>query len=737
MINIKSIGKPKDRSNVVAQYARSGGSRGGSVDWAEETEEKVTIVKPLEVTHGLTANAIETETLSVTGQAEFMDGAEFYDDIYVDGQADIDGWAYIYDGVETAVVNAQEVNVDTAHLETAYIPHAYIGDLTVDEASVFNADVDIIAPLTVSDKITSDSLHTNELYSNVEDYIKVKNDMLLDDADLGTFNFQSGLNGWNIDKLGDAEFQNLKVRGGLDVFLLTYNEMRATNGIMLVTDTDQIDAYRKEYDEDEEEWFYYFTTHDIPHMVVDDYLWLQYKTEATPNIRYGIFHVLSVDTENREICCESAGGMGSQDFSDCVGQYLIRSGNTTDTNRQTFIKLNPYDGGYIDFIKTEGDNLNPAYNLKQYSMTRLGYLNGIRYNGEELNDYGLFSNNAYLVGGIKNANGMWELSYNGSGQVANGAIHWNSAGEIIVEPISGISTTAYVQIKADEIVQKINDTGIDINEHTIDIQVDGESKLKINENESVFSGTVKADILYEGVDNYQTDTSGSGYWNVMTGCKIITPKTNTIQRVKHAANITRTGKITVTDHIIVPYAGNCLGKVIEFYAPSSEKPIGETGSSIFFQPMLVKTAIPNNNITNIVKSGDRYLSYKYNGTTYTIDPDYYIREYDVVSNINHPDLYFVGDKGYTIRDFENTERALEGGIMVFDWDYDNRALWGLVLNGWDSRYANAGQYSKVSHIKMVAGEHTIGDNVYPVWYVLDWTAVDVATPNVATGLVSD
>lgn len=70
----------------------------------------------------------------------------------------------------------------------------------------------------------------NMAFGVMPDYIPVG-------IDIGSQNFFSGLSGWRVTNDGTAEFQNLKVNGNLDVYAITYNEMRATNGILLVTDT--------------------------------------------------------------------------------------------------------------------------------------------------------------------------------------------------------------------------------------------------------------------------------------------------------------------------------------------------------------------------------------------------------------------------------------------------------------------------------------------------------------------
>lgn len=58
-----------------------------------------------------------------------------------------------------------------------------------------------------------------------------------------------------------------------------------------------------------------------------------YPSTSTSSDRLGVTQFTDIETESAE------------------GKYLIRIGNTSDPNRQTIIKLNPYDGGYIDFLK--------------------------------------------------------------------------------------------------------------------------------------------------------------------------------------------------------------------------------------------------------------------------------------------------------------------------------------------------------------------------------------------------
>jgi hypothetical protein len=155
------------------------------------------------------------------------------------------------------------------------------------------------------------------------------------------------------------------------------------------------------------------------------------------------------------------------------GQYLIRIGNKTDANRQTIIKLNPYDGGYIDFMTglNAPDKLasNNSVQASLPTACRIGNLAGVAYKGTTLEGYGLFSDNAYLTGAIKNLENKWSLNADGSGQVANKHIEWDAEGNLTIK-IGNTSLTEYISsqisITADSLVsdytKKITDATTDL-----------------------------------------------------------------------------------------------------------------------------------------------------------------------------------------------------------------------------------------------------------------------------------
>ena len=344
--------------------------------------------------------------------------------------------------------------------------------------------------------------------------------------DIGSTNFYSGAQGWRITNDGTAEFQNLKVNGNLDVYSITYNEMKATNGILLVTDAAQI--LKVEEDNENGDWI--FTTDEYPPFAQNDIVQVQYKVSQTRIFQMkGEVKSIAQDGENTvrvapyntatgfsyNSTSTSADRLGvtkftAIDIETCQGKYLIRIGNKSDANRQTIIKLNPYDGGYIDFLAdcstlaSAACNDSTANSNKGVSKTRLGELSGVVYNGQNLSGYGLYSDNVYLTGGIKNLDNKWSLNRDGSGQVANNKIYWNASGDLTIK-LSDTSTLEdrlnYIQTEInvmpgeiklavyDDIEGDLRETGIDISTGKIILQADNtdvSGNLNIVGNDSYF-----------------------------------------------------------------------------------------------------------------------------------------------------------------------------------------------------------------------------------------------------------
>ena len=374
--------------------------------------------------------------------------------------------------------------------------------------------------------------------------------------DIGSTNFYCGALGWRITNDGTAEFQNLKVNGNLDVYSITYNEMKATNGILLVTDAAQI--LKVVEDENTGDWI--FTTDEFPPFAQDDIVQVQYKVSQTRIFQMkGEVKSVAQDGENTvrvtpyntatgfsyNSTSTSADRLGvtkftAIDIETCQGKYLIRIGNKSDANRQTIIKLNPYDGGYIDFLAdcstlaSAACNDSTANSNKGVSKTRLGELSGVVYNGQALSGYGLYSDNVYLTGGIKNLDNKWQLNRDGSGQVAQNKIYWDPSGNLTIklsdsstldDVINNIQTEINVlpgQIELsvyDDLEGDLRRTGIDISTGKIILQADNtdvSGNLNIVGNDSYFQFIDNSDNIRFKMGNYPIDSESNFTGNGVT-----------------------------------------------------------------------------------------------------------------------------------------------------------------------------------------------------------------------------
>lgn len=382
--------------------------------------------------------------------------------------------------------------------------------------------------------------------------------------DMGSPNFITGSSGWRVQPDGTAEFQNLKVDGNLDVYVITYNEMRATNGILLVTDVGCITDVIDNTIGDNKYWI--FTISEFPPFAVDDYVLLQYKVDETRILSFkGIVTAVNEDGKNtvRVLCLSGFEGQGTSDDDrgattfktvdpeTANGQYLIRIGNKTDKNRQTIIKLNPYDGGYIDFMKgLNNENfLASEDNIKGKLPTacRIGNLSGVTYKGTTLEGYGLYADNAYLTGAIKNLENTWSLNEDGSGNVAGNHITWDKDGNLKImlgdkELNSCINEldaeiTATAEALTSDYTKKISDTTTDL-----------EGKINTTKTELEGKITQSAESLESDYNKKITDVDGK----ITTAESNFTQTANSISgRVKNIEDdyITSSELTVATDSI--------------------------------------------------------------------------------------------------------------------------------------------------------------------------------------------
>jgi len=257
-------------------------------------------------------------------------------------------------------------------------------------------------------------------------------------GELSSNNFTSGFvgNGFNVDSSGNAEFNGLNVRGTLTVNELLINQIRATNGSLFVSD-----SMKFEVDKGSDSAYYRIGV-DIeggtrtPPFVVGDII-LSQKFDGQ-NVKRVLGVVAAKNTSYINIAKSSVTGGAFE-----IGDTLVRIGNTTDTNRQGALYLTNSESNspYLDIF----DGFNSTSDSFD-SKVRLGKLDGINYEGQNLSGYGLFSDNVYLKGAINATSGLignidinsnsigvggdWQLNSNGSGQLANSKISWDNSGNL-------------------------------------------------------------------------------------------------------------------------------------------------------------------------------------------------------------------------------------------------------------------------------------------------------------------
>ena len=392
--------------------------------------------------------------------------------------------------------------------------------------------------------------------------------------DMGSPNFFSGLEGWRIQPDGTAEFQNLKVDGNLDVYVITYNEMRATNGILLVTDVGCVTDATETVISGEKYWI--FTISEFPPFAIDDYVLLQYRAAETRIFQFkGIVTAIGADGENTVRVLPLSGFEGSGTSVDdrgvttfstvdpdtAEGQYLIRIGNKTDANRQTIIKLNPYDGGYIDFMR----GLNSANKLADVDSThgtlptacRIGNLAGVTYKGTTLQGYGLFSDNAYLTGAIKNLNNTWSLNEDGSGQIANGHISWDASGNLSIK----LGDTELTQYISNNVTGAYNSL-----KGYIDVSVAG-LRSEFNQKIVDVSSDLHTNYTTTTVMNSLIEQSANGVTSTVT--KIINDVSTNVNGKIDSVNSSLSSKITQTASSVTSDLQSWVNTSLGYYATKS------------------------------------------------------------------------------------------------------------------------------------------------------------------------
>lgn len=292
--------------------------------------------------------------------------------------------------------------------------------------------------LKVVDEIEADTIISNNITATQGNFDKLfakvnTSDTILTDR-ITSKVFQSGNKGFSIDNVGNAEFENLNVRGTFNVNTINYNKINATNGEVWITDAAQIisiDDNAKQIEVTEN----VFHANDILLCQVfsgDDIkrCQIQIVSAITSTTSSALYSYINIENSNQLK----------------VSDTLVRLNNQTDTDRQQYIKLSPYQGSKIDII--DNNNVN----------VRLGNLSGITdENFGTLSGYGLYAKDAYLRGNFSTS--TCNFNNDGSGNICNNALTWDKNGNfnfnasITADQITG-GTISSDLIEVNEVVNE-------------------------------------------------------------------------------------------------------------------------------------------------------------------------------------------------------------------------------------------------------------------------------------------
>ncbi len=205
--------------------------------------------------------------------------------------------------------------------------------------------------------------------------------------------FVSGFSGegWRIDKEAGATFDNLTVRKEMSVYSLLVQQIRANNGSLWVSDsakiTEVVEAdgcYLCEVDTDG-------GALPIPFMEGD---WLRCQRWTGKDIKYYTAKVIFVNQDTFILSDKDGAGIPA------AGDELVRIGNVSNPDRQGALYLTASDN-YAPYLDVIDGVISP--DLAGRTKVRLGKLEGIVNSifAEALKGYGLYSNNAYLLGDFR------------------------------------------------------------------------------------------------------------------------------------------------------------------------------------------------------------------------------------------------------------------------------------------------------------------------------------------------
>jgi len=275
--------------------------------------------------------------------------------------------------------------------------------------------------------VKNDSITDTQLAYNTGQHLTTTSDVTFDDLtttgdiivggdDISSDPFTSGFtgSGWKIDNTGTAEFSNASIRGTLSVYELLLQQLRATNGSVLITAVAKIESISGSdltFEDPSDNGVCPFHTNDI--VMVQR---ANITGSASGDSGGGTLNVIKrlvrrvTSVSGRTITVTRDGDLPADTDSFAVGDDVVRIGNTTNTDRDAILYLSADDSKAPYLIIKDGVNSWTNWGSASTEKARLGRLDGITdtetgLDGSQSNLYGLYSDSVYLKGHIKATSG--------------------------------------------------------------------------------------------------------------------------------------------------------------------------------------------------------------------------------------------------------------------------------------------------------------------------------------------
>ena len=260
--------------------------------------------------------------------------------------------------------------------------------------------------------------------------LSLNSDQLTPKVLLGSTNFVSGFSGegWRLtsndiegEDFSNLEIDNLTVRRSMRIYELIINKIRATNGSLWVSDALEIDLSTTSG------LYIYTAVDDLMPFDVNDIL----RTQVWDNVNNTLDFIEarvteigdSASFEGRQFARVSYYSGNTRVFRE--GDTTVRIGNTTNTSRQNAMYLTSSDNNnpYMDILAGVDSN-----NFSNKTKVRLGNLEGLTFNDNPLEGFGLYGENVNLSGSLVSTTGAYQILDDGSGFLGNGSIEWDADG---------------------------------------------------------------------------------------------------------------------------------------------------------------------------------------------------------------------------------------------------------------------------------------------------------------------